>query len=1039
MNTRRILLLLVAVAASLLLPPSIQAQSSDGSISGIVLGDQGQPLAGVLVRARNTSTGFSAQALSGPNGRYFFLQLPLGGPYTLEAQMLGYAGEIREGYQLNLGDQIRADFNLRVSAVAMDEIRVSVESSSPRTGAGLVVGRSELEDIPAADRNFRNLALLSPVSGAGLTIGGQRGTATGMEIDGLNARNNRQGRDKAAGPMAMSMEVVREFQVSTNDFDVTQGRQGGGAIRVATRSGTNELEGSVFATHLNEQLTTEDFLGRPPSQFDRSFYGFSLGGPIIRDRLHFFTVVERRSETTPASLFQIRGPDDEVALRISADSINRMLDILRTNYGTGNETQTGGFSAANTGTSVFSKVDWQIRDGQRLTWTTNYARSLGDPYQGPGPGIFEAKGFSDDRGLTTSLALRSDVAPGVVNEASFQYMQHVEERIPNSGFLPLGLVRIRSNLPNGTLGNVLVQFGGNRNYPAEFPEKQFQLTNRTFLQRGDNQFTFGIDNLVTLYRNQYVSQEQLGRFDFNSLADLEAMRPSRFLRQVPLRTERPAGRQTIADLALYGQVVTRPNPRLTLQGGLRYDLTVFGDRPDYNPIVEEVFGKRNDDGAPLDWTRIQPRARLTWNRLGDAREAITIGAGIFSAQPVHTPFYNSILFNGLELAQISVTGAAVAAPEFVRYRQDPGTIPGLPEGAVLPPGVVNMISQDFRMPRLFKASVEFQKEITPWARLGATAIYAHGWNNYQFVDINLNQDGLFQIEGGRGVLAPAGSIGANGQVSVANARVTDRLGMVAELRSPGQTRQKALVLDGRFALPRDAALTLSYTLNETRDNANWNCCLVPAGLNQPVTDHPKDLAWGASDWDFRHKAVVFGSLPSLLGIRVSGSYVAQSGTPFSLVANQDINGDGSANNDLAFVFDPADPSTPPAIAEAMQRVLDNPENLARDYIRANLGQIAERNGGRAPWSGRLDIRATRGFPTFGGHRAEITADVFNFLNLLNSEWGGRKNLGVRQTLLQVESFDPATQRFNYAVNENVGVTRTTGNPYQIQLSVRYLF
>lgn len=136
--------------------------------------------------------------------------------------------------------------------------------------------------------------------------------------------------------------------------------------------------------------------------------------------------------------------------------------------------------------------------------------------------------------------------------------------------------------------------------------------------------------------------------------------------------------------------------------------------------------------------------------------------------------------------------------------------------------------------------------------------------------------------------------------------------------------------------------------SETRDNANWNCCLVPAGLNQPVTDHSKDLAWGYSDWDFRHKAVVFGSLPSLLGVRISGSYVAQSGTPFSLVVNEDINGDGSANNDLAFVFDPADPSTPPEIAEAMQRVLDNP--------------------------------------------------------------------------------DPATQRFNYAVNENVGVTRTTGNP-----------
>jgi hypothetical protein len=166
------------------------------------------------------------------------------------------------------------------------------------------------------------------------------------------------------------------------------------------------------------------------------------------------------------------------------------------------------------------------------------------------------------------------------------------------------------------------------------------------------------------------------------------------------------------------------------------------------------------------------------------------------------------------------------------------------------------------------------------------------------------------------------------------------------------------------------------------------------------------------------------------------------------VVNGDINGDGYSGNDLAFVFDPNDPSTPPAVAASMERLLDNEESVARDYVRESLGRIADRNGGHAPWVGRMDVRAAYTLP-IRGQSVELTADIFNFGNLLNSDWGGQALLpqGISASnpisqqlaLLNVVGFDQATQTYSYTVNENVGVLRTRGDPFQIQVGLRYQF
>jgi hypothetical protein len=299
---------------------------------------------------------------------------------------------------------------------------------------------------------------------------------------------------------------------------------------------------------------------------------------------------------------------------------------------------------------------------------------------------------------------------------------------------------------------------------------------------------------------------------------------------------------------------------------------------------------------------------------------------------------------------------------------------------------------------------------------------------------------------------PAASIDSRGRTSFRDARRTDELTHALELVSAGELRQRALVLEGSLALPREGSLHASYTWNRTRDNSSFNCCIArTASLLTPVRGDPRDLdgAWGASDTDFRRKLVVFGALPTLAGFRVSGRYVGNTGRPFSLVVNGDINGDDYNGNDLAFLFDPDDPATPADVAASMRRVMENPDNVAAAYIRRNLGTIAGRNAVLAPWVWRLDVRVSRTVRTFGRQRAELVMDVYNLANLLNSDWGGQYLLpgGIsasnavqqRLSLLNVVGFDPATRRYRYTVNENVGVLRKQGDPYQIQLGLRYLF
>jgi len=750
----------------------------------------------------------------------------------------------------------------------------------------------------------------------------------------------------------------------------------------------------------------------------------------------------------------VQTPADEVTNGVARDSVTRLLSILSSTYGLDTRrNQIGRLDRRPTATTLFGRLDWALTERHRLTMTHDLSVWDSPLSGGVDQPITLFEGRSDYRTVEqlSAAALRTTLPSGLHNELRLGFSTSRRQLTPNSG-APRGFVRIQSRLSNGSNGDIRVQFGGNRLAPDDSRERELQVLDAIHAQRGSVLFSLGTDNTLTML-DTYIAESQSGLFEFQSLADLLAKRPFRYTRTLPLVDAQPHTRQSVLELGFFGQAEWRLKPEMTLTTGLRWDGTKFLNTPPRDTLVERVLGERTDR-APSDLKQIQPRAQLLWDIGGSGRDVVRIGAGRFAAQVLYYLQHNQLLNVGNRIADITLTGNAIPVPDYSSYRRDPSTNPGLPAGAAKPAPYVNLIDPDFRTPNVWKTSAAYRRRVNARLALTGTFLYARTADNYMYVDRNLRSAAAFSLdnEDGRPVFVPANTIDAQGRTLNARALQHPELGRVLELTSTGRATQRAAIAEATMTLPHESRVDASYTYNRAYDNSTYGCCLARTATTfTAIKGDPRDLSgsWGPADTDFRHKAVLTVVAPTFWGIGLGARYVGSNGRPFSAIVNGDINGDESSSNDLAFVFDPNDPSTPPAVAVSMRKVLSNPKNIARAYLSENLGRIAERNGVFAPWVSRIDVRAIKRIKTTRGQAMEIGLDVFNFANLLDSKWGAEYQLPVgisnqnpvvqRVPLLNVTGFDQAMRRYTYSVNENFGVLTKGGTPYQIQLSARYAF
>ncbi|MES2733945.1 MAG: carboxypeptidase regulatory-like domain-containing protein [Bacteroidota bacterium] len=1048
------------------------AQTTQASISGLISDNQNGSIPGANVQVRNESTGFTTGTVTNAKGEYILKQLPLGGPYTITISFVGYAEQKKTGYALNQGDAIKINVRLQESNQTLQEVQVTASGLKNKIedlGAATAISARAVTKLPVNGRNFTTLMDLSPLSRGG-NISGQLGSSTNYTIDGMNSKNPTSAgstTSRSGAPYSISIEAVREFKVVTNQYDVTYGRSGGGIVSAVTKSGTNTLSGSAFIYgRANSLASPYDIRGNKRfNNYSTYQYGFSLGGPIIKDKLHFFLVWDHQQDNRSLVIADVQSPADENRFNITRATVDKFVDISQRKYGVANTPQYGSFDKNRGSDAAFLRLDWQIDSKNLLTIRNNFTsdRNKLGLTDNTAINIFESTGNDYNVDNSILISLRTAVNSRFTNELKLQHLYTYQKSSPGDQLpqanIPRSIVEGVVSSIDGANRSTNIQMGGHRFAQEGFDNNVIQLVDNVYFNTDKVEYTLGLDMMYTRANSVYGSEVN-GRFHYTvdagktALDKFESLQPYRYYREVPLVSDLSVVGNTL-NLGMYGQMKTKLALGLDMTAGLRLDYANYPAAP-LNQLVLDELGLRTDN--KLKSFVVQPRLQLSWNINEKNTDFIRLGGGVFASDINNYAIINNLTFDGKHLATVDVRAPNVPTPDFAAYRSNYSSIPSLTQFQ-LP--TINTNAADAQVPVMYKANLSYNRYITDKLKVGITGYATLGRHNYMYVDRNMAAQPFFTLEkeDSRGVYVPLSTMPTNGSGDWLQGRVSNKLGRVLELNSQGKVNQFAVVLDATYQYFRDGEISASYTWNDTKDNTSYNGNVAnTATLSLPVKDDPRNLnQMTYSDNHFRHKVVIYGTLPTFYGISVGVRYSGIGGTRYSLLSGANSNADFVAGtNDLAYIFDKNSAEVPQNVRTGLQAIMDNPNasQSIKDYITAYSGKMAERNGGINDFYGIIDLRVSKKLKFYKNHSLELSADVFNLANVFDKNKGANRSLGTQAlyalgipgtpatattpAVPAVPGFNATTKQFNYRVN-TAGVANPSGDPYQFQIGLRYAF
>ena len=1030
-----------------------RSQGTDIRIKGVVTEPNGKsPLQGVTIRAVNSSTGFSTIVASDTKGKFQINNLPVG-PYTLIFSYTGYQSKEITGNALNLGDQLNLPpVNLEQGDNTLSTVTISSSSfnnAKDRLGAATSITGKALKTLPLQSRNYLDLAALSPLSTPGGALAGTKAGGTGFLIDGVTNRRTVFGQP-TGGAYPMSLENIREFEVETNSYDVTNGRGSGGVVKAITKSGTNEFSGAAWAYYAANSLAQDkDVNGKEiTTKFQTMQTGVTSSGPIIKDKLHYLVTFDYYKKTSPfrAYDFDFSGPTLEQAeknLGITRDNLDQVISVMENKLGFGDVKQYGAINIDNTTKNLMLRLDWNLNPKNLLTFRFNY-QDFKDPNKLKGNGLLSTQYIGSEEDNSFFLSLRSDINTRVSNDLKLNLVLN-ERRL---GFLynrlPEGFVDVVSTFEDGSTATKNVSFGNQNWVPEKIASTSVQLIDNYRIRYDKFSVVLGTDNIFTRIKDR-LTHDQQGQFYYASLEDLANNNPYRFNRKIALN---PVGdcNCNIVELGAYAQVEADLAPGLNVSAGLRWDGTIISNPPVYNPLLQEETGL-NNHVIPFDYGKFQPRLNLTWDVHNEGKNIFKAGAGLFASQFTTQAITFSHIDNGIDFRQVDArTGSGVVpAANWVGYQKDFSLVPGADyynSLSVKPPATITLMDENLKTPSTFKANLSYYRYFTKWLRAGANLYYSSTKNNFYLMDQNVKRTPEFVTNEGRGVYVPASSLTENSKLTNYNdsRAYTDFNQIRMFTNTNWASTFKAVSVDVAASFGKGGQVTASYTLGEAKGTPNYDSG-DPRNANMNVGRSYWDYDTYGRNWysneDQKHKAVLMILSPSFLGINISSSMIAYQANRYSALVNIDANGDGNTN-DLAYVYDPSDKNTPAAIADGMKTLLEKTSPQFRKFLEENMGGFAPNNGGLMPWRFNWNLSISKDVTLYKKHKISFRADIFNVLNLLNYKWGGYETV-INTNLYNVNGFDPSSNSWKYTVNTNAGTILKNTNPYSLQFGLRYGF
>ena len=1035
------------------------AQGTSASVQGTVADEAGAPLPGVNVVAVHQPTGTQYGAATNANGRYTILNMRVGGPYTIEASFVGYRTARESGFSLTLDQTRVVDFELAEATAELEGVEVTGERSSvlnsERTGARTNVSEEQIERNPTIERSLADFARLTPQSTGGSSLAGRNNRYNNIQIDGatLNDVFGLSGTGAPggqAGAEPISLDAIQEFNVDIAPFDIRNSGFTGGQINAITRSGTNQFEGSVYTLGRNQDFvgTLQNAAGEDLEFADFSEYtaGFRLGGPLIENKLFFFVNGEIERRNDPLSV-GIAGSNASEIFDVPASTFNEVIDIAQNQYGY-DPGSFGPLTQDQDDNKFLAKLDWNISANHRLTLRHNYVDASQGSGLGRGDENFSLSGqqytFRSTQNSTVA-ELRSTLGANLFNEGRLVYTR-IRDRRDLGDATPFPNVQLNTT---GDFNNPLnINFGIERFSQANSLDQDIvEFTDNLTYVLGNHSLTVGTSNQFFRFNNLFI-QDLFGNYEFDTVEDFRSGTPTLYSYSYSLLEgdRRPSAEFNAFQLGLYAQDewTVLPNMRLTL--GVRVDVPFAPEEPLNNtnvpgafPQFEEQFGTLSTTNTATGNPLFAPRLGFNYSRGETLTTQVRGGTGIFTGRTPFVWISNQYTNTGVDVARIDL--ATFRGQDVPMFEPDPSDQPTAEDlGAATQTAEINLIDEDFKFPQVWRTNLAVDQGLPYGFVATLEGIYSNTVNGVLYKNANIVQTGT-AFDG-----RPLYGTFDNSFASVQRASSDFTNALFLTNTSEGYEYSLTAQLQKTTSVGLSGSLSYTYNRAENVNNLTSSRAISNWQFNENLDANNPRL--GTADFERRHRFLANVSYRLEYADRFATTlavvYDGASGSPFSWIYAGDVNADDERFNDLAYVpvsedevvLEPfpdnpdtpeiEDPRTPGEIWNQLDTFIESEEAL-----REARGRVIERNAARTPWENRLDLRLNQELFTFQGQRVELTANLFNALNLLNSEWGQ----------VQFTQFDNANLlSFNgYVTEADIGTERggrtiTPGDVGKIRVS-----
>jgi outer membrane receptor for ferrienterochelin and colicin len=1068
--------------------------TTTSGINGKVTDDKGESLVGASVLAVESATGSQYGTVTDSKGFYRLPNINPGGPYKLTITYMGFEGFTLENLYLTLGQTQNIDATLSEKATQLKDVEIVANRNNVfdgnRTGAETVISTQTIDQMPTLNRSLPDYVRTTPqimLTGGGMSIVGSNNRYNSIFIDGavnndvfgLSSSGTNGGQ---TGATAFSMDIIDQFQVQLAPYDVRQDGFNGASINAITKRGKNQFEGTAYYFLQNQGLA-----GKTPwesvknlsdpeaartklNSFQNNLFGLSFGGPIIKDKLFFFVNAElmRYSIDQPYNIANYQGSSGPGALDMLRNSV-----LSRFGYDAGTyESKTQEL----TSDKIFARLDWNINKVHKLMVRHSYTKSVATtPYISSNQRLY----FSN----------YGEYFPSTTNSSALELKSNWD-KCSNNVILGMTFVRDNRNPLGDKFPTVVIKDGTGEIYfgseafstANKLDQNIFSLTDNFSIYKGAHTITVGANFEFAHAYNLFIRQNY-GQYTYNSMDDFMSVFTSnpvsayQFDHSYSLVDDKTGDGSNAAakfnsiNMGVYAQDEWWAADNFKLTFGLRVNMPVWPTKPreatNFNDSVVPKLEARYDpvSGSNYDlqgarsgeMPRIQfmfdPRVGFNWDVLKNKSLQIRGGVGMFTSRlPLVWPggvyINNGMTVGGVTYRHVDSTSKNIifnpdwsSQPTYSYFYG--GSDP-------VPQGEINIFTGNFKYPQVARANIGVDKKLF-WGIVGTVEfIYTKNMNNIIYYNYNV-APATGQLKGGPDDRWVYGS-----STNIKNYSYI----MVAENTNKGYSWNLTVQLTKPFSKGFQGSVAYSYgeakSLNDALSSQNSSQWRYVANVNG--RNH---LELSRSNFDMGHRVMAFVGYKKEyarhFATGLSLFYDGVSGKPYSFVYSNSRAINGEDGNDYALIWIPKDRSEINLVdwkdkngnviktADQQWADLDSYIN-GNSYLKNNRGGYAARNGARLPFESYLDLRVLQDFFLNVGksrHTLQVTLDIFNFLNLLNKEWGVHRYVtNDSYKLVNVEKMTDYVPTFTYRGTTSQDQVSTVSDPasrWRMQIGIRYIF